>query len=72
MNGIGIWNLQEGTRVSPMPHTDAWISGQRWGKVTKVGSKWVHVRMDSGKNQKFLIEGAGGFNPRVPGLRRVR
>lgn len=33
-------------RVELSPSTDAWMAGDRFGEVVKVGSTYVHVRMD--------------------------
>lgn len=39
-----------GDRVELHPGTDAWMRGDRYGTVEKLGRKWVYVRMDkSGK-----------------------
>ena len=46
--------------------------GDRYGEVTKVGTKYLHVQMDSGRKRKFVIEGRDGFDPRVSSLRPVR
>lgn len=41
-------------RVQAHPATDAWMSGDRYGTVSKVGRELVHVRMDrSGRTRKF-------------------
>lgn len=43
-----------GPRVESHPATDAWIMGDRYGTVVKVGAAYVHVRMDrSGRVRKF-------------------
>jgi hypothetical protein len=43
-----------GTRVQAHPATDAWMMGNRYGEIVKVGSKLVHVKMDkSGKVLRF-------------------
>lgn len=43
-----------GDRVELHPATDAWMMGDRYGDVVKVGAKLVHVRMDrSGKVRKL-------------------
>lgn len=43
-----------GDRVELHPATDAWMMGDRFGDVIKVGTKLVHVRMDtSGKVRKL-------------------
>lgn len=36
----------KGQRVQVHPATDAWMRGDRYGKVTLVGRKYVHVLMD--------------------------
>lgn len=60
------------SRVQTMPHTGAWMSGDRYGTVTKVGRKWLHVRMDrSGRTRKFLIEGDDDSAAHVPGIQLV-
>jgi len=63
------WWVQPGQRVATMAHTDAFMQGDRFGTVTKVGRKYLHVLMDSGRTRRFRIEGSDGFNPRVPSLR---
>ncbi len=40
-------------RVQTHPATDAWMSGDRYGKVTEIGRKKVHVKMDSGRTRSF-------------------
>jgi hypothetical protein len=35
-----------GARVELHPATDAWMMGDRFGTVTRVGRKLVHVHMD--------------------------
>lgn len=43
-----------GQRVQMATHTDAWMRGDRYGTVEKVGIKYVHVRMDkSGRLIRF-------------------
>jgi hypothetical protein len=40
--------------VQAHPATDAWISGDRYGTVVKIGRILIHVKMDrSGKIRKF-------------------
>jgi hypothetical protein len=36
-------------RVELAPHTDAWMSGDRYGVVVGVGHKRLHVHMDRSK-----------------------
>lgn len=46
--------LQKDQRVMAHPGTDAWMQGDRYGTVQKVGRKWIHVKMDnSGKIRKL-------------------
>lgn len=43
-----------GTRVQTAPHTDAWMSGDRYGNVVKVGRTFLSVAMDrSGRVRRF-------------------
>jgi hypothetical protein len=42
-----------GKRVEIHPRYDAWIFGDRFGEVVKIGRKYLHVKMDrSGKTRK--------------------
>jgi hypothetical protein len=44
---------QVNQRVELHPATDAWLSGDRFGKIVKVGRTLYHVKMDrSGKTRK--------------------
>lgn len=46
--------FQKDLRVHTHPATDCWMRGERFGTVTLVGRKYVHVKMDaSGKVRKF-------------------
>jgi hypothetical protein len=38
--------IREGDRCELHPATDYWMRGARFGTVTKVGRKWVSVRLD--------------------------
>lgn len=38
-----------GARVTLHPASDAWMRGDRYGIVERVGRKFYHVRMDSGR-----------------------
>lgn len=43
-----------GQRVQSHPATDAWMMGDRYGEVVRLGRKYVHVKMDkSGRTLKF-------------------
>ncbi len=47
-------DFDEGQRVELSPSTDAWMTGDRYGAVVKVGRKVVHVQMDrSGRVRKL-------------------
>lgn len=49
--------LTIGQRVELHPVTDAWMMGDRFGEVVKVGRSLVHVRMDkSGKVRRLRPE----------------
>lgn len=61
------WKLAPGTRVQTAAHTDAWMSGDRYGTVTKVGRKLVHVAMQSGRTRKFALV-FDGYAYGAPGL----
>lgn len=51
----GMTTFTVGQRVESHPATDPWIFGDRFGTVTKIGRKWVHVKMDrSGRTLRFL------------------
>ncbi len=39
-------DFEEGMRVELHPATDAWMLGDRFGTVVRVGRRLVHVRMD--------------------------
>jgi hypothetical protein len=46
-----------GDRVELHPATDAWMFGDRFGEVIKVGTKLVHVKCDrSGKTRRLSPE----------------
>lgn len=43
-----------GARVESHPATDAWMRGDRYGVVVRIGRKLVYVRMDrSGHTLRF-------------------
>lgn len=51
----GLPGFTTGQRVQSHPSTDTWMSGDRYGTVTTVGRKYVHVTMDrSGRTVKFV------------------
>lgn len=53
----GSFVLDIGDRVELHPATDAWMSGDRYGEVTKIGRKYLHVAMDrSGRSRKVRPE----------------
>jgi hypothetical protein len=44
-------------RIATLPHTDAWMQGDRYGTVTAIGRKWIHVRMErSGRVRAFHLD----------------
>lgn len=44
-------------RVQLHPGTDAWMQGDRFGLVVKIGRKYLHVKMDrSGRTLKVTPE----------------
>jgi hypothetical protein len=49
--------LKVGNRVQIHPAADAWMQGDRYGEVVKVGRSIVHVKMDrSGRTRWFHAE----------------
>lgn len=43
-----------GDRVETAPHTDTWMSGDRYGAVTKIGRSYIYVRLErSGRELSF-------------------
>ena len=49
--------LTVGRRVELHPATDAWMRGDRYGEVVKIGRTLIHVRMDrSGKVRKVSAD----------------
>lgn len=46
-----------GDRVEIHPGTDAWMMGDRFGVVEKIGRRLIHIKMDrSGRVLRFLPE----------------
>ena len=64
-----IVNAKVGKRIVVV--SDALSPMDRYGTITKVGSKWIHAQMDSGRRAKFMIEGQGSFAPAVSGLKLI-
>lgn len=49
--------LTIGQRVELHPATDAWMMGDRYGEVVKIGRTYIHVKMDrSGKVRKVRAD----------------
>jgi hypothetical protein len=42
-----ITDFKVNDRVELHPATDLWMRGARFGTVTKVGRKWLHVKLDT-------------------------
>jgi hypothetical protein len=40
-------DFKVGDRVEIHPATDLWMRGARFGTVTKIGRKYVHVKLDN-------------------------
>tara|TARA_R110000744_G_C19045732_1_gene527208 strand:+ start:71 stop:268 length:198 start_codon:yes stop_codon:yes gene_type:complete len=50
-------DFNPGDRVQSHPATDAWMAGDRYGNVTKVGRKYVSVKLDtSGRTKRFPVD----------------
>jgi len=48
--------IETGKRVQLHPATDAWMRGDRFGTVVKVGRKLISVKMDvSGRTLKLTL-----------------
>jgi hypothetical protein len=46
--------LEIGMRIELHPACDAWMMGDRYGEIIKLGKKWIHLKMDrSGKIRKI-------------------
>lgn len=53
-----------GDRVQLHPATDAWMMGDRFGTVIKIGRELLHVRMDrSGKLRRIAPRNIYDINP---------
>lgn len=58
-NDLNDWLNRGGFGPRVMAHvaTDAWMSGDRYGTVTKIGTRYVHVLMDtSGRTRRFAFD----------------
>lgn len=52
-----------GQRVETHPATSAWMMGDRYGEVVKVGRKFVHVSMDrSGRTLRWSPRNLGSLS----------
>ncbi len=52
-----IQDLKEGQRVQLISAADAWMAGDRYGEVVRVGRSIVHIKMDrSGRVRWFHPE----------------
>lgn len=50
-----------GDRIELHPATNAWLFGDRYGEIVKVGRKLYHVKMDrSGRTLKVLPRNING------------
>lgn len=50
-----------GDRVELHSATDAWMAGDRYGEVKKIGRFYLHIKMDrSGKTRKVVPENVFG------------
>ena len=49
--------IETGTRVQLHPATDAWMRGDRYGTVVKIGRRLISVKMDvSGRTLKLNLD----------------
>lgn len=44
-----ITDIKAGQRIQLRPATDAWMQGDRYGEVVRVGKSIVHAKMDRSK-----------------------
>lgn len=59
---FSIADFSDGMRIEAHPATDAWMSGDKYGEVQKVGRKYVHVKMDkSGRTLRFSPANIGNI-----------
>ena len=66
---ISDWSSMIGRRVQTQPPCEAWMTGDRFGEIVKIGWKFLHVRMErSGRVRQFPIYPAGDLDPIVPDL----
>ena len=59
----------KGERVELHPATDAWMMGDRFGNVTHIGRKLVHVKMDRSGLVRRCTRSRGRSSPRSCGPR---
>ena len=46
--------MNTGDRIELHPATDAWMQGDRYGTVVRIGRKYLHIRLDrSGRTLPF-------------------
>jgi hypothetical protein len=45
-------------RIELAPHLDRWMMGDRFGEIVKIGRRYLHVQMDSGKTIHVVPENA--------------
>ena len=50
-----------GRRVELSPSTDAWMRGDRYGTVEKIGRKYYHIRLDKSRRVLRLLAERPGF-----------
>jgi hypothetical protein len=46
MDTYTLADFKVGQRVELSPATDAWMMGDRFGEIVKIGRAYLHVRMD--------------------------
>jgi hypothetical protein len=63
-NFDSVTQFRVGDRVQLHPATDAWMMGDRYGTVIKIGRQLLHVRMDrSNKVRKVTPGNIYDINP---------
>ncbi len=55
-----------GERVQAHPATDAWMMGDRYGEVVKIGKAYVHVKMDKSRKVRLFPRAPSELNLLMP------
>ena len=50
-----IWESAIGRRVQLHPANDAWMQGDRFGEIVKIGGRYIHIKMDKSGRTLALV-----------------